>query len=150
MQEIIKENFEIIIKEEHKRNELQLTVIRIENKIEELNASLDSPESEMELKKQEDALKIVEEEIKDFELRNEQKDEEELTPKRALVSLKNILRFMQLLCENHNPHLQNALREQTNKEGHLHGKSFDFISYMSKMLGMYQKIFNAETVDLGF
>jgi hypothetical protein len=37
-----------------------------------------------EIKKQEEQLFIIKDEIKDFESKNEAKDEEELTPSRAL------------------------------------------------------------------
>lgn len=40
-----------------------------------------------------------------------------LTPARALRYLQRILRFMQLLCENHNLDLQNILREQVSRDG---------------------------------
>lgn len=49
--------------------------------------------------------------MRDQELQYETNDEEVLTPKRALKYLQMIFRFMQLLCENHNIHLQNMLRE---------------------------------------
>jgi hypothetical protein len=41
----------------------------------------------------------------------------ELTVKRSIENSKVILRFLQLLCENHNPSLQNILREQLTDEG---------------------------------
>lgn len=60
-----------------------------------------------------------------------------------------LLRFLQLLCENHNPHLQNHLRQQRTSEGVLMGKSFDFIVQFSLMLGTYIKAFNASNANLG-
>jgi inositol 1,4,5-triphosphate receptor type 1 len=43
----------------------------------------------------------------------EKEEENKLSPKVAIM--KPILRFLQLLCENHNPSLQNLLRDQNNK-----------------------------------
>jgi hypothetical protein len=54
---------------------------------------------------------IVEEEMREMESQYETADPEVLTPQRALSYLQIILRFMQLLCENHNLDLQNMLRE---------------------------------------
>jgi hypothetical protein len=45
---------------------------------------------------------IVEEEMREMESQYETADPEVLTPQRALSYLQIILRFMQLLCENHN------------------------------------------------
>lgn len=43
----------------------------------------------------------------------EKEEENKLSPK--VTVMKPILRFLQLLCENHNPNLQNLLRDQNNK-----------------------------------
>ena len=43
----------------------------------------------------------------------ERDDENKLSPKVSVM--KPILRFLQLLCENHNRTLQNLLRDQNNK-----------------------------------
>ena len=43
----------------------------------------------------------------------EKEEENKLSPKIAIM--KPILRFLQLLCENHNQYLQNLLRDQNNK-----------------------------------
>ncbi|KAL7871156.1 hypothetical protein SRHO_G00086530 [Serrasalmus rhombeus] len=40
---------------------------------------------------------------------------EEVQMSQAITIMKPILRFLQLLCENHNRHLQNFLRDQNNK-----------------------------------
>jgi len=103
-----------------------------------------------EVKKQEEQEKLIEEEIRELDLKQGSKDEDELTPHLALQNLKKLLRFIQLLCENHNPNLQNQLREQTNAEGNLLTKSFDFVSHIAKMLGYYQKMFNIYTCDMGY
>ena len=43
----------------------------------------------------------------------EKEEENKLSPK--ITIMKPILRFIQLLCENHNLYLQNLLRDQNNK-----------------------------------
>ena len=60
-----------------------------------------------------------------------------------------ILRFIQLLCENHNIKLQDHLREQNNKEGVSLGKNFDFPTFFSNMLGIFAKHANFSTMKLG-
>ncbi|XP_060113469.1 inositol 1,4,5-trisphosphate receptor type 2 [Heteronotia binoei] len=45
----------------------------------------------------------------------EEKSSEEITMTPAIVIMQPILRFLQLLCENHNRELQNFLRNQNNK-----------------------------------
>jgi hypothetical protein len=51
-----------------------------------------------------------------------------------------VLRFLQLLTENHNLGLQNFLREQTSG-GIVKTKTFNFVSYVANMFGIYQKSF---------
>ena len=60
-----------------------------------------------------------------------------------------ILRFFQLLCENHNINLQNHLREQNDKDGVSLGLNFDFPTYFSTMLGVFTKDANVDIMDLG-
>lgn len=48
----------------------------------------------------------------------------------------NILRFFQLLCENHNSKLQNFLRVQMQGKS-INGKSFDFVTYTTTIYGIY-------------
>jgi inositol 1,4,5-triphosphate receptor type 1 len=43
----------------------------------------------------------------------EREEENKLSPKVSVM--KPILRFLQLLCENHNRHMQNLLRDQVNR-----------------------------------
>lgn len=66
--------------------------------------------------------------MKEAESQYETADEEVLTPARALSYLQTIMRFLQLLCENHNLKLQNMLREQINIDDNVSGKTFDFVS----------------------
>lgn len=60
-----------------------------------------------------------------------------------------ILRFFQLLCENHNINLQDHLREQNDKDGVALGLNFDFPTYFSTMLGVFTKEANVDIMDLG-
>lgn len=43
------------------------------------------------------------------------------------------LKIMQLFCENHNPTLQDTLRDQFNIDGKLKNNSIDFITTMAKI-----------------
>lgn len=92
---------------------------------------------------------MVEEEMRDQELQYETSDDDVLTPQRALKYLQLIMRFLQLLCENHNLSLQNQLREQINIDGNVSGKSFDFVSQLARMIGEFYKLFSIYTCDLG-
>mmetsp|Transcript_35853 Transcript_35853/g.35476 ORF Transcript_35853/g.35476 Transcript_35853/m.35476 type:complete len:858 (-) Transcript_35853:45-2618(-) len=60
-----------------------------------------------------------------------------------------ILRFLQLLCENHNLKLQDHLREQNNRDGVSLGKNFDFPTFCSNMFGIFAKHANSTTMKLG-
>lgn len=60
-----------------------------------------------------------------------------------------IMRFLQLLCENHNIKLQDHLREQNNRDGVTLGKNFDFPTFISNMLGVFAKQANVATMELG-
>ena len=73
----------------------------ISNKIDEMTELIGNPEHN-EIKKLEQQLMIVEEEMKESESQYETADDEVLTPARALSYLQTIMRFLQLLCENHN------------------------------------------------
>uniref|UniRef100_A0A8C6XZ98 Inositol 1,4,5-trisphosphate receptor n=1 Tax=Naja naja TaxID=35670 RepID=A0A8C6XZ98_NAJNA len=48
----------------------------------------------------------------------DEKSSEEMTMSPAIVIMQPILRFLQLLCENHNRELQNFLRNQNNKSNY--------------------------------
>lgn len=92
------------------RNVMMQKQYSISIKIEEMTELIGDPEHQ-EIKKLQQQLMVIEDEMRDQELQYETNDEEVLTPKRALKYLQMIFRFMQLLCENHNIHLQNMLRE---------------------------------------
>ena len=82
-------------------------------------------------------------------------DEEELDEQESKLKEKSktncmrILRFLQLLCENHHAKLQNYLHEQKN-DGAVNGKTFDFVSYVSLIFGVYEKSYiNVSSCGLG-
>jgi len=58
----------------------------------------------------------------------------------SIINTNRVLRFLQLLTENHHLVLQNFLREQKS-EGIANTKSFDFVSHISLMFGTYIKEF---------
>ena len=67
-----------------------------------------------------------------------------------MVTCMNILRFFQLLCENHNSKLQNFLRVQIQGKS-INGKSFDFVTYSTTIYGIYQRsCLHAESCLLGY
>ncbi len=74
---------------------------------------------------------------------------EEQSHAKTMTFLIRILRFMQLLCENHNIKLQNHLRKQKSPEDTLIARNTDFVTQLAVLLGMYQKLFNSETISLG-
>ena len=62
-----------------------------------------------------------------------------------------ILRFMQLLAEGHFTPLQNHLREQRTSDGQINPKTFDFVGYISTMLGVFEKQYvNCYSCELGY
>lgn len=68
----------------------------------------------------------------------------------SIVRCMRLLRFLQLLTEGHHTELQNFLREQIYGNGVVNQKSFDFVSYVAQMLGMYEKQFvNCYSCALG-
>ena len=148
MKETINTCYELIKKSESKRNLLLQKHYSIQNKIDEMTELIGNPEH-IEIKKLEQQLMIVQEEMKDAESQYETADDEVLTPARALSYLQIILRFLQLLCENHNLKLQNMLREQINIDDNISGKTFDFVSQLARMVGEFYKIFSSQTCDLG-
>ena len=87
--------------------------------------------------------------MKEAESQYETADDEVLTPARALSYLQIVLRFLQLLCENHNLKLQNMLREQINIDDNISGKTFDFVSQLARMVGEFYKLLSSTTCDLG-
>lgn len=67
-------------------------------------------EDDEELCKLQEQRKALEDEIKDTEfIQDELRDGEEMTLSRAIENIRVILRFLQLLCENHNIHMQKML-----------------------------------------
>ena len=92
----------------------------------------------------------LEEEIKDTEyVQDESRDAEELTVSRALENITVMLRFIQLLCENHNPILQRILSSQKSADGKPKAKSVNLVSAMARMLEQFQKVMNNISLNLG-
>lgn len=57
---------------------------------------------------------------------------DELTVARAINDAIMCMKLHQLFCENHNPVLQNALRQQYTEDGKPKSNSVDFASYYAK------------------
>jgi inositol 1,4,5-triphosphate receptor type 3 len=61
-----------------------------------------------------------------------------------------ILRFLQLLVEGHYRSLQDHMREQRMFDGQINPKSFDFVAFISTMLGVFEKQYvNCYSCDMG-
>lgn len=106
-----------------------------------------------ELKKLQAEKAIMEDDLKDTEY---DKDEnpamyttDQLTVARSLSDMYLCMKIMQLFCENHNPVLQDTLREQCNPDGKLKNGSIDFITTLAKIYEQFQKIFNNNTSTIG-
>ena len=80
---------------------------------------------------------------------DELRDGEEMTLSRSIENIIVMMRFIQLLCENHNLALQKMLCKQTNLEGRPKSKSVNIINYIAKIFEQMIKIINTVTVGLG-
>lgn len=77
---------------------------------------------------------MLEDEIKDtVYINDELRDGEEMTLSRAIQNFNVILRFLQLLCENHNINLQKMLNYQTNVEGRTKPKSVNIVNSLARI-----------------
>ncbi len=93
LKETINTCYDLIKKSESKRNLLMQKHYSISNKIDEMTELIGNPEHN-EIKKLEQQLMIVEEEMKESESQYETADDEVLTPARALSYLQTIMRFL--------------------------------------------------------
>ena len=131
------ECFELIKKKSIKRNnkmsKIQMTQLLMDD--------LD-PEDE-EYQKLADQVKIDEELIKDTEyIEDEERIGETLTFSRAIDNLQVLLRFTQLLCENHNHDLQYTLCYQKNQKGKFKAKQYCMTTNLARMFEQYYKMIN--------
>ena len=104
------EAIEFMKKTQVKRNELKLKLIQVNNRIEELNAiDVHTKVSKQELLKCKEQQRVLEEDIESTKLNENENPAtyttNKLTVRRACDNSSIILRFMQLLCENHNINL---------------------------------------------
>jgi hypothetical protein len=104
-------------------------------------------EDDEDLLKLQEQRKALEDEIKDTEYNEyEVRDGEEMTLSRSIESIIAIMRFLQLLCENHNIHLQKMLSCQTNIEGRPKPKTINIVQNLARIFEQMQKIINNVTV----
>ena len=109
---MMNECFEVIKKKSIKRNTKMSKINIISIQLEELD------EHDEEYAKLMDQKKLDEELIKDTEyIDDEERIGETLTFSRAIDNMQVLLRFTQLLCENHNLDLQRILCEQFDANG---------------------------------
>lgn len=115
IKDMIIDAFDEIIRSQIKRNELKMKKIGLDKKIKELeNLTVQTKQTKVELNKLKEQCRLNEEDIKSTDYDETENPAayvtNELTVRRAITDGFSILRFMQLLCENHNPNLQNILR----------------------------------------
>jgi hypothetical protein len=72
-----------------------------------------------------------------------------MTLSRAIVNIIVIMRFLQLLCENHNFSMQKMLNVQTNIEGRPKPKSVNIVQQLARIAEQMQKVINSVTVGVG-
>jgi hypothetical protein len=131
------EAFDFVKKTNSQKNKLNIKLIQITSRIEELGDVKEKTRQHMmEIKKAKETSKNYEEDIALLAV-----DENEnpatyttnkLTVTRAIDNTIIILKFLQLLCENHNNTLQNALRSQSNRNGKVKGNAFDLCHFLAK------------------
>ena len=107
-------------------------------------------ENDEEYQKLLDQKKLDEEQIKDTEyIEDEDRLGETTTFSRSLDNLKILLRFLQLLCENHNLYLQQVLCEQKDPGNIMKMKQVNIVSLSARMFEQFQKIINSQTIGIG-
>ena len=100
---MLAECFDLIKKSQVKRNTKYNKIVDLDTKLEEL----DEEEDEESYKKFAEQKRVLLDDIKDTEyIPDEDRVGEELSLSRAIDTITKLLRFIQLLCENHNIHLQ--------------------------------------------
>lgn len=110
-----------------------------------------SKKVKVELNKKKADLALIEEELKETECEEDdghQYTNDEMTVARSLRDMSLCMKLHQLMCENHNHTLQNAIRQQHNEDGSLKLNSIDYPSMYSKILENMQKLLNNNTLDV--
>jgi len=103
-------------------------------------------------KKFDEQKKVLEDDIKETEyIPDEDRVGETLSISRAIDTINILLRFIQLLCENHNLALQQILNTQINEEGK-NKREFlqeNIIYLLARNFDTFQKVANAQTIQIG-
>ena len=155
LRDMLIDAIDFLKKTQHKRNELMQKKLKIQAdlnellKMEERQTLTKSQKHEKFYMKQQ--LRVLEEDIQTTDLTDESSGSyttNALTVRRAECNARMILRLIQLLCENHNPYLQNLLRQQTHEDGKQKLNSIDMCQFLSKTLEQFQNIFNDQTFDV--
>ena len=106
IQEMLTECFDLIKKTQVKRNNKYNKIVDLETRRDEI----DKEEDEESYAKLEEQRRVLLDDIRDTEYHpDEDRVGEELSVSRAIDTITILLRFIQLLCENHNLALQNIL-----------------------------------------
>ena len=102
---MLAECFDLIKKTQVKRNNKYNKIVELDRQLEELEE-----DDEENMNKFEEQKRVLLDDIKDTEyISDEDRVGEELSVSRAIDTITILLRFIQLLCENHNLHLQKIL-----------------------------------------
>jgi len=105
-----------------------------------------------ELNKLRDSRKIIIEDIKATDSDDNENPAayitNDLSVYRAIRNSISILKYLQLMCENHNFASQNMIREQCNEDGSVKLTSVDFITYLAWSLEGFLTMMNDQTFDV--
>lgn len=110
-----------------------------------------SKQQMQDIKNIEKEIRVIEEDLSSTDMTDENSGSyttNSLTTKRAESNARVILKVIQLLCENHNPNLQNILRQQIHEDNKQKLNSFDICSYLSKNLEYINSMFNDQTFEV--
>lgn len=135
---LINKNFQKIVEFEEKRNKIEERVREYENVI-----LLSKTEQERMERYEEYHDFIVQKERIDRYREAGETEDETLSCEKAQLLLIKLLRFLQLLCENHNRSLQDHLRSQGTS------RNKDFVELLSFLFGQYIKLFNTHDSPTG-
>lgn len=156
---IYKEKQRALMKQMRKANQ---KLMRAEQEQQEQSEEFLSEEEDEEEKKKKNDISEPHENLLEFdisnaedEIRNKSEPVDEMTivnqvHMQSMQRTYRLLRFIQLLTEGHNDHIQNFLREQKLSNGLINQKSFDFVSYVAQMMTIYEKQYiNCYSCQLG-
>ena len=150
LKEMLVECFDVIKRSQFKRNTKMQKISEIDQKIADM---VEFEEIDEDQQKKFDAQKKVLEDdiVETTYIADEDRVGETLSVSRAIDTFNILLRFIQLLCENHNLDLQQILNTQINEEGK-NKREFlqeNIIYLLARNFDTFQKVANAQTIQIG-